>query len=245
MYLMELQNAGLSMNEAKVYLALLDLGSATPTEIAKTAGIHRPNTYESIQSLIKKGAVMHIEKNNKKYYEAQDPEALLGLLNNQVQRFREILPKLKVKKEFANRKKSKAQIFEGLKAIQMTIYKFLEFKKPIFVYGVPKDAAERMKYFIGQFHRERIAKKIPMHHIYNDDAPKRMLQLMNLPYTKVKVLPKRFNSDVSTLICAHQLVLVHWQETPTITVINNAALAESYVQYFKILWDSAITPNLN
>ena len=48
---------GMKEEEAKVYLALLDIGESTATKIAERTGIERVHTYQIANSLIEKGAV--------------------------------------------------------------------------------------------------------------------------------------------------------------------------------------------
>ena len=63
-----LTSLGLSKNEAKVYLALLDLGSATAGKIAEKSKVHRTNVYDALERLIEKGVVTYIFKKDIKNY---------------------------------------------------------------------------------------------------------------------------------------------------------------------------------
>jgi len=51
----QLQNLDLNPNEAKTFLAILEIGPASISDIAKRARIKRPTTYYLIEELIKKG----------------------------------------------------------------------------------------------------------------------------------------------------------------------------------------------
>jgi len=81
MYEKELQNAGLSEKEARVYLAALELGPDTAQNIAKKAGINRATTYVQIEDLKERGLISELEKGKKTLYVADQPERLLTLLN--------------------------------------------------------------------------------------------------------------------------------------------------------------------
>ena len=50
-----LVDAGLTNAEARVYLALLELGSTTAGPVIKKAGLHRGTTYQVLQRLLEKG----------------------------------------------------------------------------------------------------------------------------------------------------------------------------------------------
>ena len=73
--------SGLTRNEAKVYLALLKIGSASVNEITRKSGIHRVNAYDVINRLMEKGLISSTMRANKTYYEAANPEELLKILD--------------------------------------------------------------------------------------------------------------------------------------------------------------------
>lgn len=94
-----LQNIGLSSKEAKIYLALLDLGEALPSTIAKKAAIKRPTTYLILDQLLDKGLVTKIKKKGYSHFQPINPHSLL---EDQYQRFHDletILPELLEKRD--------------------------------------------------------------------------------------------------------------------------------------------------
>jgi sugar-specific transcriptional regulator TrmB len=54
---------GFTPNETKVYLALIDLGTALAGNVAKKAALHRRQTYDALHRLIAKGLVSYTSKN--------------------------------------------------------------------------------------------------------------------------------------------------------------------------------------
>ena len=53
----KLQELGLSEKEARVYLALFELGPSVVSGLAKKAGINRSTTYVILETLAKRGLV--------------------------------------------------------------------------------------------------------------------------------------------------------------------------------------------
>ena len=51
----QLQDAGLSETEAKIYLAALELGQTSVSRIARKSGIKRTTIYLSLENLMEKG----------------------------------------------------------------------------------------------------------------------------------------------------------------------------------------------
>lgn len=72
----DLVKIGLSEQEAKVYLALLDHYKMAAKEVSQVTGIFRTQTYDVLKSLIKKGFCSEL-LDNVKYYVAIDPELAL------------------------------------------------------------------------------------------------------------------------------------------------------------------------
>ena len=73
MLVSDLEQLGLSEEEAKVYLAVLELGGSYVSAIAKKAGIHRVSCYHTLDNLKKKGVISSFTKDNIKYFSVDSP----------------------------------------------------------------------------------------------------------------------------------------------------------------------------
>ncbi len=80
---LELRKLGLSEKEAKVYLTALELGYTSVQKIAQQAKISRPTTYKIIKSLKEKGLISESKDKRKRYFIAESPDNLLGILRRQ------------------------------------------------------------------------------------------------------------------------------------------------------------------
>ena len=87
----ELTRLGLTINESKVYLALLELGSTNAGKIIKKTKLHRNIVYDNLDKLIEKGLVSFVIIKNTKYFETTSPSELKGYVSKQKQ---DILNKL-------------------------------------------------------------------------------------------------------------------------------------------------------
>ncbi|MEI6144547.1 MAG: helix-turn-helix domain-containing protein [Candidatus Berkelbacteria bacterium] len=83
---------GLEEKEAKVYLAILELGSSTITPIATRAGIKRTSIYYFIDHLVELGLISKFEKNSRMNYKAESPERLIELENERLAKLKDSLP---------------------------------------------------------------------------------------------------------------------------------------------------------
>ncbi|MBC8495267.1 helix-turn-helix domain-containing protein [archaeon] len=233
-----LEDIGLSKNESKAYLALLETGLTTVGKIAKKAKIERTNMYDSLERLKNKGLVSFISSENSTYYKASEPSYLENLLQEKERRLKEIMPRLELLKKL-NEQQNKTEVHEGLKAFTNLLGNFLLYNQPIFVYGIPRIAPEKMKFFIPHFHKMRIEKGIVMKHIYNFDARDRIKYLNGLEFTEAKHLSHDFDSLVTTCICGDEVLMTDWEREPLTTRLMNPSLAATYKKYFELLWKSS------
>jgi sugar-specific transcriptional regulator TrmB len=112
---------GLSSNEVKGYLTLLERRTLTVPEVSKLAGIPLPNTYRALESLMSKGLCVSRPGPTKKY-SAADPslleDKLLSELNSATQM------------ELDNLRKKEKQILEKAKVVKESIGAMIGELKP-------------------------------------------------------------------------------------------------------------------
>jgi DNA-binding MarR family transcriptional regulator len=234
----ELEAIGFSKNESKAYLAIAQLGSTTIGAIAKQSKIHRTNVYDAIEGLLKKGLISYIEKDGSKFYQMAEATNILNILKEKEDRIHTILPQLQLLQQMGNNK-SEAQIFEGLPAARRAMENFLIYGEPIMVMGVSRNVGDLVGPFLAQFHRKRLALKIPMMHIYNTDALERIKILKAMPYTPVRILPSEYNSPVATNIVGDEVTMIYWDKDAIVIRIKNRKIADVYRKYFELLWKQA------
>lgn len=113
----KLEELGFTKEEAKVYLALLELGSAYVSTIAKKANIHRVSCYHTLDKLVRRGVVSTFERNNVKTFSIENPQIIVNQIEEQFDRAKGLLPELlSITNSLAY--KPKIQYYEGLKGIK-------------------------------------------------------------------------------------------------------------------------------
>lgn len=78
----DLKRIGFTDYEARIYIQLLRQSPATAYEIAKHAGVPRPNTYQALEALTQRRAVLPVSENPARYV-AADPEQLFDSIARQ------------------------------------------------------------------------------------------------------------------------------------------------------------------
>lgn len=228
---------GLSRTEAKAYLSLLRIGEGTAGKIAEKARLHRSNVYDAADKLVEKGFAAYHQRKRLKVYTPADPDNLLRIAREKVVNLRKLMPQLRLEKELS-RKKTTAEVYEGLKALRETFYRLLEHEKTIYAFGIPAYVPEALKSFIDGFHEKRMAKKVVMKHVYNEDAKERIRYLNSMKYTEAAYLPEEYNAPVTTMACGEYVLLITWRPMSFVK-INNKVLAESYTKYCEFMLKNA------
>ena len=244
----ELKNLGLSDNEAKVYLAMLELGPSSVIEIARKAEINRPTAYVQIESLKKRGLVSTQMKGKKQIYMAESPEHLEGMLDNQLheiavqkEMFSSVLPNLLSLYQSSGSRPT-VRFFdgkEGLLRMQELVLKSGEKE----VLGItPMD--ELLNLFPGHkssYTSRRIKKGIRAKLIYTSaqgpilkDSDEKMLR--ESKFVSLEKMPFR-GGDLTIFGSSVALTALRGQISGV--VIENAAIAESFRQFFNFLWKFA------
>ncbi|KKW10724.1 MAG: Transcriptional regulator, TrmB [Parcubacteria group bacterium GW2011_GWA2_49_9] len=120
-----LHTLGFSEKEAIVYIALLELGHGTVTEIARKAGINRTTGYDILDSLVSKGIVNATGKEPKQEFAAEPPEAVImylkrgaELAKERIEKAGTLLPQLRSVHAAQNRPRIK--FYEGTDGLKLS-----------------------------------------------------------------------------------------------------------------------------
>src|SRR3989344_2856264 len=85
---------GLTENESKVYLALLEFGPNQAGIISRKSGLHRRVVYDTTEMLIKKGLIGYIKKNNIKLFQAASPKKILEIIKEKEESINNVMPEM-------------------------------------------------------------------------------------------------------------------------------------------------------
>jgi len=148
---LELRKLGLNEKEVKVYLAGLRLGPDSVQNLAQKAGLTRPTTYEIIKRLKEKGLFAETKQKKKRYFVAQSPERILGILRTQKREIeekeREFIRIIAVLESKYLKEKGETKLFRGREGLR-ALDEVLSFSSTpeIFIVG-PKKNKERKAIF--------------------------------------------------------------------------------------------------
>lgn len=87
-----LQHLGYSEKEARIYLALLELGTSPASTIARFVDENRVTIYSLLKVLVKKGLILESRKNTIQVYTALNPEILIEQERSKYKQLEDSLP---------------------------------------------------------------------------------------------------------------------------------------------------------
>ena len=237
-----LKEAGLSGNEIKVYLSLLDLGSALAGEITKKSGINRTNVYDTLERLMEKGLVSYVVKANRKSFEATTPDNIIEFLESKEKEFkkkkeiiRSLLPELEAKRKLS-KEPQEATIYKGIKGWKSIAEDVLKTKKELVAYGAEGRFMEKLAHYADQWHVRRQKLKIPIRIIYNEKLRK---EKSKLPFKQIRFNANLYDTPATTWIYGNKVAITVGSDPILAMLIRSKEVAKSYKQFFNILWENS------
>lgn len=238
-----LTELGLTDYEVTIYVTLLELGESSASTVAEKTRLNRTHTYDILESLISKGLVSYVIKDNRKYFQATDPHRLLEsikekekYLNQQEENIKQLIPRLlslrPAKEEI--KKKTNVEIFHGKEGIKTVYNDILKKAREYYVLGATGKIAEIMQFYFPHHERERIKKKIRLRLLFNESARGKEIA-REREYAEIRFLPPEYSSPIPTTIYNNKVVTLVWTE-PLAIVVENKEVANTYQKYFNLLW---------
>ncbi len=90
----ELEKQGLNQKQAKVYLAVLELGRATIIDVASKTAIKRTTVYDVVMQLVQLGFVSESKKGKRRLFIAENPGLLLAKTEQRFNELKDLIPAL-------------------------------------------------------------------------------------------------------------------------------------------------------
>ena len=234
---------GLTEGEAKVYLALSELGSSTVGPIVKKSKVAYSNIYDILNRLIEKGIVSFIIKNKTKYFQAASPSNLIQYLDKKQEEItqekealKKILPELEKLQEAKS--KQEAEVFVGKKGLRTAYEKLVQNiskdDEILFFYIHDEKYAEESNLFYSSI--VDLNKKTKNRGICNKYY-KTSWFAKNSNYLTMKFtdMPLPGNIDIAN----DKVLFTCWGESIFSVLIHSKSLAENLRNYFNEMWKLA------
>jgi len=230
----QLHEVGLTENESKTYIALLELGPSNAGIISRKTGSHRRVIYDTIERLIKKGLVGYILKNNVKLFQASNPEKILDNIKEKENSIQEILPQM-LALYTQTKEKEETNFYKGKNGLKTVFEDQLQTGKEIKILGASPLAYEILQFYFKWFDKKRIKSHIKTKIIFNKTNKK-----PKIPLSEIRYLPEKYSSPLAINIYGDKVAIILWsKENPLAIVIKNKEISQGYNKYFELMWKIA------
>ena len=236
-----LEELGLTKNESTIYLFLLKVGETTTGSIIKETGIANSRVYESLSSLISKGLVSYNIQKDGKHFQAASPSKFSEIEEQRKKKIQEMLPQLNSMMN-SSQKETSTAVYEGYEGFKTAFKRIIDDcpnNDEIFVLGFsePKTKSESLRLFLSNMNLKSAQKKQKLKLIL-DSSVKQTLgkDREKEKNTEVRYLPKGYITPTAIDIFQDFVYIFMWDEKPFVFMIKNKFIAESFKQYFNVLW---------
>jgi len=227
----ELKEAGLTGNESKVYLALIDLGPSLAGQISRKIGMHRRTVYDTTEMLIKKGLIGYILKNNRRLFEASSPNRFIEIIKEKEDLMKQVVGGL-LERYSGVKEKQETNFYKGKAGLKAIFEDQLNYKE-ILILGASPKAYEVLQFYFKWYDKKRKFKKIKVRIIAYDKKIKR------IPLADIRYLPQKYENPVAMNIYGNKTAIILWAKQPIVIAIREKEIADAYRNYFELMWKVA------
>jgi predicted transcriptional regulator len=249
MYEETLMQIGLSLNEARVYEAMLQLGEANVQTIAIKAKVHRRNVYDSLNKLIEKGLVAQYVLKGERHFRATDPDRLQTLLQEKQDKLKNILPEMKTKFQTI-KQEEQAYIYKGVQGFRNYMQDILDVGEDMYCLGAKGGWYDpRLATFRVHFYKELKRKKIKCLHLFDwemkDHVGKEITSPVHTHLPEARFLPPECSTNAAIdffgdrIVTFTNLEINHLGDDLVQFVLISRKLCEAYKKWFWLLWKAS------
>lgn len=237
----DLEKSGLSQNEARVYLYLLERGtSAGGTKIALGTQIHRQYVYVILPKLVELGLVEEVEHGARSRYVALAPSRLVTLTRERVYETENLAKRLALISKAGHEQES--EVLFGSRELIEHEY---EFEKNAVEGEVQYIIGGNIQAFIdcmGEDYEEitRMDEKKQIETYYlgseKDKSDTRLAQGREGRFHK-RFLKKMPEGITHMVIRTDRVCFFSFLKPPTVHIIKSEVVAQNYKSFFMMLWE--------
>jgi sugar-specific transcriptional regulator TrmB len=240
-----LEYIGFSEKEVLVYLALLELGRGTVTEISRKAGINRPTAYHILSSLEAKELVKLSGKEPKEEYVAESPDQIEELLQKKIERdqiyikeARKIIPELRSMHNVIDR--PKVLFYEGKEGLEKVYEDTLTSSETIRAYANVDEMHEALPNYFPEYYKRRTKRGINIRAIFpaNKTGFERAQQDTNEARESAIVPADKYYFSPEINIYDNKVMIASWKEKLGI-IIESKEIADAMKTAFELGWAEA------
>ena len=224
-----LKNLGLRDSEINVYLALLNLGTAGVSEIAKKAGMYNKNTYDALKRLNELGLASKATEEKKLVFHAEDPEKLFWMWESRKDHLTAVIPELT---KIYRQAPSEEEIFtyKGRTGLKSVFEDVLKSDRCMEMGDIVKFKEYVQNYYMKYQFRKRERKMRCKTIITSSMSQTNKNKLTREIWGGVRFIDRDYPSLI--VIYSNKVAFIHFGEEIFETIVKSNILYERYSNYF-------------
>ncbi|MEK7575410.1 MAG: helix-turn-helix domain-containing protein [Patescibacteria group bacterium] len=240
-----LKQLGLNERHAAIYLACLELGSASIQTISNKSGFARSTCESVLASLQEKGFVTAFRKKRTRFFSPEEPKKLISIAKEKVELLESALPQFRAH-YFKGNVLPTVRLYQGEAGVKIALREILDEAKELVGFGSVDDIFRTLENFFKIFTKERMKRKIPLKIILRDSPLARERQkLGSQQLREVRLMPEQSSYSSMTFIWNNKVLMCSLQDEIIALVIESRELADSQRIMFNLIWENLPTPATN
>jgi sugar-specific transcriptional regulator TrmB len=238
--LKKLESIGLTQNEGRMYLVLLDYAESTATQLTRKTGIARTNTYSILDSLTSKGLVAQTAREPKTTYRAFSPESLEKYttkrreqIEKEIDTTEELIFELNQK--YQPKSRPKISYYEGTDGLKHVYDDTLTASEDIFACSTYEYMHEVLPNYFPKYYEKRAKKNIFAYGIVPDTPDARERKNQDKQEKRDLSLVDKAKYPIPTEIDVYnnKVMIASWREKLGV-IIESEEIATTLKSIFKL-----------
>lgn len=236
-----LEHAGLASNEARLYLALLEIGEGTVQDVAHRADIKRTTAYTALDSLKERGFIFETRSHGHVVYIPERPTIVIDEFAKKIDVLAEHQAEFE-KLYTQKRRRPHVLFFDGVEGFRK-IWQII-FKSGIKEYLIITDPEQflgfaKSYYIRNKIIQEKLRLKIKSRHLVcASNYAKEIIERDAQENRTSKILPRECVVSYTKIIFGDNVAIISPALDNTIFIVESELLAKTERALFDALWSS-------
>ena len=237
-----IENLGYPKNEVKIYLAALDIGESTITELALNLNMPRTSVQSTIEDMHSRGLMNYYLKKRRKIWVAENPDKLMIKLKESEAALKMIMPELQAKR-FSHGGRPLVRLYNGVEQIKLVVDEIIATQRNMLAI---KDWDEWVSVLGKEFADEFVERRCS--HFLNiklltvkTSASVELKQQDERQLRHTRFLPLWANIKTTNFIFGNTVAIVLLNKRlPVAIVVEDPSAAHAATIFFESLWHQSL-----
>jgi predicted transcriptional regulator len=233
---------GLTDKEARVYIALLQLGNASAYGVAMKSGLKKSTAYVILEELVEKGLAFQIPREKKQLFAAIPPEDFIQKAEDRFFTAKKALPELlSLYKNKKQPKSARTLYFDGINGMRQGLaYKHKELvgKELVGFFASARDASPEVHQVFDEWNQYCVTHNIRVRGftVYDDSLHTLMEKYGKSSLKDIKVLPEELYAPNVSIDAGEDFVRIDLIGAEQIVIVESVEFAKAFRQIFELAW---------